>query len=99
MTIMEKLGIPSDKWVNYKEDDFDQITWTGEPQCTKEEWETAKAELQAEYDAKQYQRDRIYPPIGDQLDMLFHAIDAGTLDKSSDFYTTIKAVKDKYPKG
>ena len=99
MTIMEKLGIPSDKWVNYKEDDFDQITWTGEPQCTKEEWETAKAELQAEYDAKQYQRDRIYPPIGDQLDMLFHAIDAGKVDKTSDFYKSLKAVKDKYPKG
>ena len=58
-------------------------------------------ELQADYDAKKYQRDRQpeYPAIGDQLDMLFHAIDAGTLDKSSDFYTTLKAVKDKYPKG
>ena len=59
------------------------------------------AELQAEYEVNQYQRKRAseYPEIGDQLDMLFHAIDAGTLDKSSDFYTTIKAVKDKYPKG
>ena len=73
MTIMEKLGISSDKWVNYKEDDFDQITWTGEPQCTKEEWEIAKAELQAEYDSKQYQRDRTtsYPIIQDQLDMMY----------------------------
>ena len=73
MTIMEKLGISSDKWVNYKEDDFDQITWTGEPQCTKEEWEIAKAELQAEYDSKQYQRDRAtsYPSIQEQLDMQY----------------------------
>ena len=57
--------------------------------------------LQADYDAKQYQRDRQpeYPEISDQLDMLFHAIDAGALDKNSDFYTTLKAVKDKYPKG
>ena len=67
-------------------------------------WDLVKnkqAELQAEYDAKQYQRDRKleYPEIGDQLDMLFHAIDAGALDKNSDFYTTLKAVKDKYPKG
>ena len=59
------------------------------------------AELKADDVAKKYQRDRQpeYPQIGDQLDMLFHAIDAGTLDKSSDFYTTLKAVKDKYPKG
>ena len=58
-------------------------------------------ELQAEYEANQYQRDRAdsYPAIGDQLDMLFHAIDAGKVDKTSDFYTTLKAVKDKYPKG
>ena len=39
-----------------------------------------------------------YPDIGDQLDMLWHAIDAGTLDKTSDFYTSLKATKDKYPK-
>jgi len=39
-----------------------------------------------------------YPIIGDQLDMLWHAIDDGTLDKTSDFYTSLKATKDKYPK-
>ncbi len=27
--------------------------------------------LQVEYDAKQYQRDRNYPDIGEQLDMLY----------------------------
>ena len=57
--------------------------------------------LQADYDSKQYQRDRQveYPDLPEQLDMLFHAIDAGALDKTSAFYTTLKAVKDKYPKG
>ena len=39
-----------------------------------------------------------YPKIADQLDMLWHAIDSGTLDKTSDFYIVLKAVKDKYPK-
>ena len=58
-------------------------------------------ELQDDYDSKKYQRDRQpeYPAIGDQLDMLFHAIDAGKVDKTSDFYKSLKAVKDKYPKG
>ena len=28
-------------------------------------------EVQADYDAKQYQRDRVYPSIGDQLDMQY----------------------------
>lgn len=39
-----------------------------------------------------------YPNLADQLDMLWHAIDTGTLDKTSDFYQSLKAVKDKYPK-
>lgn len=58
-------------------------------------------EVKAEHDSKQYQRDRSteYPELPEQLDMLFHAIDAGALDKTSAFYTTLKAVKDKYPKG
>jgi hypothetical protein len=52
------------------------------------------------YESIQYQVNRKmeYPNIGDQLDMLWHAIDSGTLDKDSEFYTTLKAVKNKYPK-
>lgn len=52
--------------------------------------------LQAEYDAKAYQRSRQpeYPDIGDQLDDLFKA---GAF--SDDMTAKIQAVKDKYPKG
>jgi hypothetical protein len=48
----------------------------------------------------EYQRRRVkeYPTLADQLDMLWHAIDSGTLGKSSDFYTVLKSVKDQYPK-
>jgi hypothetical protein len=51
-------------------------------------------------DPDQYKFDRAsaYPQLTDQLDMLWHAIDSGTLDKTSDFYTTLKQVKDTYPK-
>ena len=44
------------------------------------------------------QRENSYPKLGEQFDLLWHALDAGTLDKTSDFYTKLKAVKDKYPK-
>ena len=55
--------------------------------------------LHAAHAATQYRRDRIYPPIGDQLDALWHMIDNGEpLDKTSSFYTMIKMVKDTYPK-
>jgi hypothetical protein len=53
-----------------------------------------QAELQADYDAKQYQRDRAeeYPSIGDQLDYIYHnGIDAWKTDM-------IDPIKNKYPK-
>jgi hypothetical protein len=49
-------------------------------------------------DANSYKTQRRYPSLGDQLDMLWHAIDNNALNKTSDFYTAIKAVKDAYPK-
>ena len=43
-------------------------------------------------------RQAEYPEIAEQLDQLWHAIDAGKLDKTSDFYTKLKKVKDDNPK-
>tara|TARA_B100002003_G_scaffold213608_1_gene211372 strand:- start:194 stop:502 length:309 start_codon:yes stop_codon:yes gene_type:complete len=62
------------------------------------------ARLQAEYDSQAYARNRQaeYPEIGDQLDMLWHAIDTGDWTaakvKTTEFYTALKAVKDANPK-
>ena len=45
-------------------------------------------------------RKSAYPPIGDQLDMLWHSIDenAELKQKYFAFYEAIKSVKVKYPK-
>jgi hypothetical protein len=46
-------------------------------------------------------RKEEYPSIVDQLDMLWHGIDAGTFGeqaKMSDFYNSIKTVKDNHIK-
>jgi len=63
---------------------------------TEDEVNAKIAELQVIED-----RRSGYPAIGDQLDMLFHAIDEDeTLQTQfADFHTAIKAVKDQYPKG
>ena len=44
--------------------------------------------------------NRVYPPIGDQLDMLWHSIDndAELKSKYFDFHQAILAVKAKHPK-
>ena len=54
---------------------------------------TKLAELKTDYDSKEYQRKRAeeYPAIEDQLDTIYHSGVAG-------WKTTIKAIKDKYPK-
>lgn len=92
---------PGSEWVLIN-NDYNQIRWVVEPDVipTLSEVNAEIERLQAEYDAKEYQRIRAkkYPSIGDQLDMLWHAIDTNSLDKTSDFYTTLKSVKDSYPK-
>jgi hypothetical protein len=42
--------------------------------------------------------DTIYPELGEQFDLLFKDIAAGTLTTSGNLYTALKATKDKYPK-
>ena len=82
-------------------DDIDTIEWHNEtPEISKEDIIAKQAELDAEYIDQKYQRDRhfLYPELREQLDQLWHAIDEGTLDKTSDFYTTLKKVKDDNPK-
>jgi hypothetical protein len=44
-------------------------------------------------------RKEKYPAVGAQLDMLWHAMNDGTLNKVPEFYDSIKVVKDNYPKG
>jgi hypothetical protein len=44
------------------------------------------------------QRAQEYPQIADQLDMLWHAMDADSTQRIEPFYSSIKAIKDKYPK-
>ena len=75
-------------------EDVKQIVWNENTTPIAEKGILAKQkELQADYDAKEYQRNRAseYPSIADQLDDLYHnGIDG--------WKETIKAIKDKHPK-
>jgi hypothetical protein len=52
--------------------DINQITWlNGTTPIPKADIEAKMVEVQAEYDANQYQRDRVYPSIQEQLDMQY----------------------------
>jgi hypothetical protein len=93
------LAIDSNAKCSVSNEDINSIKWTSTP-IPKADIEAKMVEVQADYDAKQSQRDRVYPSIGDQLDMLWHSIDQNPALKSQyfNFYEAIKAVKVKNPK-
>jgi hypothetical protein len=80
-----------------------EIEWhEGTTPISKADIEAKMNEMANEPEQSAYaeQRRNAYPPIGDQLDMLWHSIDKDPQLKSKyfDFYESIKAVKVKYPK-
>ncbi len=80
-----------------------EIEWhKGTTPIPKADIEAKMNEMANEPEQSAYaeQRRNAYPPIGDQLDMLWHTIDKDILlqKRYFDFYQTIKAVKVKYPK-
>ena len=86
------LAIDSNAKCSVSNEDINSIKWTSTP-IPKADIEAKMVEVQADYDAKQYQRDREleYPSMAEQLDDIYHnGIDA--------WKATIKTTKDKYPK-
>ena len=78
-----------------RENNLDKIEWdSNTTPISKSDIETKMIEVQTDYDNKKYQRDREteYPAIADQLDEIYH-------NGIDEWKKTIKAVKDKYPKG
>ena len=63
-------------------------------QPTEKEISDAHVIWEAEYDANQYQRDRQYPSIGDQLDMQYW----DQIDGTTTWKDAIAKVKVDYPK-
>jgi hypothetical protein len=88
------LKINPNAEVTVNGNDVDNIIWhNGTEVISKSDIQAKQTELQTEYNNNKYQRDRAaeYPSIVDQLDDIYHnGIDG--------WKTTIKAIKDKYPK-
>ena len=79
-------------------EDINQITWlNGTQPIPANEILAKQQELIAEYNAKQYQRDRAkaYPSIQEQLDLQYW----DKINNTNNWEQAINAVKNKYPKG
>ena len=97
------LKINPNAEVSISGNDINQITWeNGTTPIPKADIEAKMNKMANEPEQSAYaeQRRNAYPPIGDQLDMLWHTIDKDILlqKRYFDFYQTIKQVKVKYPK-
>jgi|TARA_R100000093_G_scaffold91_3_gene264 hypothetical protein len=79
-------------------DDIDTCTieWSNTSPISKEDIKAKMSEVQSEYDAKQYQRDREaeYPSWQDQMDLQYW----DKINNTSTWQDAVQAVKDKYPK-
>ena len=88
------ISINPNAEVSVNEENYETIQWhNGTTPISKSDIEAKIVELQAEYDANQYQRNRAkeYPSIVDQLDDIYHnGIDA--------WKTRIAKVKSDNPK-
>ena len=88
------LAINSNAQASVRDNDVNQITWhNGTNPISTSDILAKQKELQTAYDNLEYQRKRAdeYPSIADQLDDLYHnGIDG--------WKTSIKTIKDKYPK-
>ena len=92
--------------VPHNEEEFNKVIWMDHdtPPVTWAEVVSAGDTLDAEYASQAYARTRQteYPPLTEQLDLLWHAIDTGTLDDKdhrNKFYSRLKQVKENNPKG
>ena len=91
------LKINPNAQVTIRGDDINSIEWhNGTTPISKADIQAKMVELQAEYEANQYQRDRAkeYPSIQDQLDMQYWDKVNGT----NTWQDAINTVKNKYPK-
>ena len=104
-TVLE-LKYPNFEWTLDDDSNYDTLTWPANKTKPSKEYldqliidETDVQSTETERAAIQ-NRMREYPKITDQLDMLWHALDADSdlQNKFSVFYQNIKTVKDNNPK-
>ena len=99
MRLIEKINIAVKKInpnavfsVAVSSDDSWDITWL------EDTVSISKSDIEAKINETEYQRDRVYPSIGDQLDLLYKDMAADKGDKTGEWFKAVKKVKDDNPK-
>ncbi len=91
------LKINPSAQVSVNAEDLEQITWyAGTPEIPKADIVAKQAELKADFNSKQYQRDR--KKEYDKLNQ-FELIGEDSINGTTKHRDAIQAIKDKFPKG
>ena len=87
--------VPGAQWIWSEEEGLNWLDSNEQTKPTQSAIDAKIIELQADYDAKQYQRDRAaaYPSIQDQLDMMYH----DQVDGTTTWKDAVAAVKAAHP--
>lgn len=90
---------PGAVWELYNKD---FIRWEDPEDRDPPTWEEIEKEVDREIEIYEYylyerNRDKAYPDLKDQLDMLYHDIKSGNLE-NGEWIKSIEEVKEKYPK-
>ncbi len=97
-TLLNKK-FPAYDWSISNPEDYSTLVWSSSnpvPKPTKEFLDMKLAAAKASY---AMHREKFYPELGAQLDMLWHAIDQDLIPgKDTEWYTTIKEIKTTFPK-
>lgn len=79
------------------------VDWEDESGSEPPSWQEIQECLYEMYSIFEYyeyerEREKSYPTIGDQLDMLWHSMDSGEIPKATVWFDKIKEVKERIPK-
>jgi len=80
--------------------EYADIEWLSGTPISEAEFNAEVDRVRSAYMATQHARERVYPEIGEQLDMIFHElVDSGGISPDGEWALALKAVKDKNPAG
>ena len=87
--------VPGAQWIYDADNGLNWLDTNSQNKPSQSAIDAKITELQADYDAKEYQRDRAaaYPSIQDQLDMMYH----DQVDGTTTWKDAVAAVKAAHP--
>lgn len=78
---------------------YSDIEWTDKRKIfTEDQFNDTVESIKSSYETVRQSRSSEYPSVEEQLDLLWHSMNAGFINNQNPFYEAIKTIKNKHPK-